>query len=57
MSFIWGTVDWSAPDDACIACHKIFEPEDEVSECHECPRVVHVRCFMLHLGCCDRRRN
>lgn len=53
----WGDVDTGVPGDGCEACAVAFVPSDDVRVCAECETYIHTKCFLKHLGGCDRRRN
>jgi len=49
--------DTTVGDEACPACGRLFEQEDDVTTCFDCQTYIHMSCVMRHFWLCDRRRN
>jgi len=49
--------DAAVGDEACPACRRLFEQEDDVTTCFDCQTYIHMGCVTRHFWLCDRRRN
>jgi len=49
--------DTTVGDEACPACGRLFEQEDDVTYCADCTTCIHVACVFTHFWRCPRRQN
>jgi len=53
----FGELDYVVGDEACVACRRHFEPDDDITSCADCDVGLHVSCTVRHFWQCERRQN